>query len=52
LKNCRGFEISNDNLPVGSLKGGNTFGGSLPKPFYFFSASTIGTNSKLNNAYP
>lgn len=52
LTNPRGLVISNDNLPVGSAKGGNTFGGFLPYPFTFFSASYNGTNSKETKTYP
>lgn len=61
LKNYNGFAISKESLPVGSLKGGKTFGASLPNPFGFFSASYRGISSKLTillkilllpNAYP
>lgn len=47
-----GLVMSNDSLPVGSFRGGNTFGGSLPNPLGFFSTSINGINSNETNAYP
>ena len=52
LTKAKGFVMSKDNLPVGSFNGGNTFGGSLPKPFGFFSDSVNGNNSKEHNTCP
>ena len=52
LINYKGFNKLNLSHPVGSSKGGNTCGESLPNPFNFSYDFKIGISSKLKQTYP